>query len=125
MTTIGIAGSHTVCTATVTDHKAVILAYDMNGVFESIAKIQLTESKDGICFIRPAGVTLGYAAFIAVERRRCIHLVVIDSHGKLSVRSCVEMPSSSYGIMSVTAYDDAGQFIVGAYNWITKISVKM
>ena len=35
LTTVGIVGSHTVCSATVTDDSVVIQAYDMNGVFES------------------------------------------------------------------------------------------
>ena len=125
LTTIGIVGSHAVCVATMTEDESVILAYDMNGVFESSMTIQVTNSKDGICYIRPAGVTLGYAAFIAVERHRYVHLVAIDSFGKLSVRSRVEMPSKYPSITCVTAYADEGQFIVGGNRWIKKISVKM
>ena len=129
LTTIGIVGRHAVCSATVTDDTAVIQVYDMNGVFESSVMIKVTKSKkqgnDGICWIKSAGVTHGHAAFIAVERHRFVHLVDIDSHGKLSVTSRVEMPKSTYPIWCVSEYDIEGQFIVGGYQWIKKISVKM
>ena len=130
LTTIGIVGSHVVCVATMTDDESVILAYDMKGVFESSAIIQVMKGKNdgnvGICYIRPAGVTHDHAVFIAVERRRYVHLLDIDLDGKLSVRSRVEILSSDqYPIYSVTAYNDAGQFIVGGYKWIKKISVNM
>ena len=128
LTTIGIVGSHAICAATVTDDASVILAYDMNGVFESSVTIQLKkdyiQAKDGICYIKSAGVAHGHAAFLVFERRQYVHLVVIDSRGKLSVRSRVEMPSNPI-ITCVAAYDDAGQFIVGSCQWIKKISVKM
>ena len=129
LTTIGIVGNHAVCSATVTDDTAVILAYDMNGVFESSVMIQVTKGQklgnDGICWIKSAGVTHGHAAFIAVERHRYVHLVVIDSHGKLSVTSRVEMTKSHDTIMCVAAYDVEGRFIVSGSGWIKKISVKM
>ena len=130
LTTIGIVGSHAVCSATVTDNSAVIQAYGMNGVFESSVMIQVAKGpnkggNEGICWIMPAGVTHGHAAFIAVERYRYVHLVAIDSHGKLSVTSRVEVTKSPYPIMCVSAYDIEGQFIVGGNKWIKKISVKM
>ena len=133
LTTVGIVGSHAVCSATMTDDTAVILAYDMNGVFESSVTIQVTngrkQANDGICWIMPADVTHGHAAFIAVERRRYVHLVAIDSHGRLSVISRVDMTSSEHplrtGITCISAYDIAGQFTVGGYMWIKKISVKI
>ena len=131
LTTVGIIGSHAVCSATLTDDSAVILAYDMNGVFESSVMIQVTKSyynkgNDGICWIMPADVTHGHAAFIAVERHNYVHLVVIDSHGKLSVTSRVEVTKSQHPrIYCVSAHDVEGRFIVGGRQWIKKISVKM
>ena len=114
LTTVGIVGSHAVCSAIVTDDTAVILAYDMNGVFESSVMIQVTKSSnkqgnDGICWIMPAGVTHGHTAFIAVERRRYVHLVVIDSQGKLSVTSRVEVTlTKNSEITCVSTYDIEG-----------------
>ena len=106
------------------DNISVILAYDMKGKLESFTKIQV-DSNDGICFIRPAGVTHGHAACIAVERRRYIHLAVIDTQGKIAVRSRIDAISNQYPIFSVSPYGCAGQFIVGGYQCVKKISVMM
>ena len=133
LTTVAIVGSQAICSGTVKGNadRAVVLAYQLTGTFQDSVTVQVMRNcasycNDGICWIRPAGARHGHAAFIAVERYRYVHLVAVDSHGKLSVRSRVDVGGGEFRrIMCVSQFDAVGEFIVGGWKWIKKISVNM